>query len=63
MKIKKTASQIILFCCYTLTAFLFAGCVDDVNLEDQFHETRKLVLYGRLCPQLDTNGPHHPCKG
>ena len=54
MKIKKTASQIILFCCYTLTAFLFAGCVDDVNLEDQFHETRKLVLYGRLCPQLDT---------
>lgn len=53
MKIKKSPI-IILFFCYALTALFFAGCIDDVNLEDQFYDTRKLVLYGRLCPQLDT---------
>lgn len=31
-----------------------AGCVDVVNIKDQLHETEKLVVYCRLCPQIDT---------
>lgn len=54
MKINKAASRIILFYCYALSALFFTGCIDDVNLEDQFYDTRKLVLYSRLCPQMDT---------
>lgn len=35
-------------------ALLFTGCVETVDIGDQFHETSKLVLYCRLCPQMDT---------
>lgn len=34
--------------------FLFSACVDDVPIDREFNETQKLVLYSRLCPQLDT---------
>ncbi|MCR4856819.1 MAG: DUF4249 domain-containing protein [Bacteroidales bacterium] len=54
MKTNQIITRIILFISYVLTTCVFVGCVDDVNLEDQFNETRKLVLYARLCPQLDT---------
>ena len=54
MKIKRTITRIILFISCVLTTCAFVGCVDDVDLEGQFNETRKLVLYARLCPQLDT---------
>lgn len=37
-----------------MAAVAFTGCVDDINIEDQFGETRKLVLYCRLCPQMDS---------
>ncbi|MCR5115822.1 MAG: DUF4249 domain-containing protein [Bacteroidales bacterium] len=33
-----------------------SGCISDVNLEDQLHETRKLVLFCRIAPQMDTLG-------
>ena len=36
-----------------LAATLLTGCVDDVNIEN-YGETRKLVLYCRLCPQMDS---------
>ena len=54
MKIKRTITRIIMFISCVLTTCAFVGCVDDVDLEGQFNETRKLVLYARLCPQLDT---------
>lgn len=54
MKIDRILFCIILFFSYITTSIFFLGCVDDVDLENQFHDTRKLVLYGRLCPQLDT---------
>lgn len=38
----------------TAFSFLFTACVDDVSIDQEFNETQKLVLYSRLCPQLDT---------
>lgn len=38
----------------TTLSFLFSACVDDVPIDREFDETQKLVLYSRLCPQLDT---------
>jgi len=38
----------------TAFSFLFTACVDDVPIDQEFKETQKLVLYSRLCPQLDT---------
>ena len=38
----------------TALSFLFSACVDDVPIDREFDETQKLVLYSRLCPQLDT---------
>lgn len=38
----------------TFFAFLFTACVDEVHIDREFDETQKLVLYSRLCPQLDT---------
>lgn len=35
-----------------------ASCIDDIDLENQLHETKKLVLYCRLCPQLDATEVH-----
>ena len=35
-------------------SFLFTACIDDVPIDREFNETQKLVLYSRLCPQLDT---------
>lgn len=37
-----------------LSTAAFYGCVDDVNIENQFNETRKLVLFCRLCPSMDS---------
>ena len=54
MKIDRIVSRIILVCSYIIASVFFVGCIDDVDLENQFHETKKLVLYCRLCPQLDT---------
>lgn len=38
----------------TTLSILFTACVDEVQIDREFDETRKLVLYSRLCPQLDT---------
>ena len=38
----------------TLLSLLLFSCVDEVHIDQDFHETQKLVLYSRLCPQLDT---------
>ena len=38
----------------TTFSFLFTACVDEVPIDREFNETQKLVLYSRLCPQLDT---------
>jgi len=38
----------------TVFSFLFSACVDEVPIDREFDETQKLVLYSRLCPQLDT---------
>lgn len=38
----------------TAFSFLFTACVDDVPIDRVFNETQKLVLYSRLCPQMDT---------
>lgn len=46
--------QIVALVCSMMAAVAFTGCVDDINIEDQFGETRKLVLYCRLCPQMDS---------
>ena len=33
---------------------MFTSCVDEVNIHNQLGENQKLVLYARLCPQLDS---------
>ena len=38
----------------TFFSLLLSSCVDEVHIDRDFHETQKLVLYCRLCPQLDT---------
>ena len=38
----------------SLFSLLLSSCVDEVHIDRDFHETQKLVLYCRLCPQLDT---------
>ena len=38
----------------TLFALLLSSCIDEVQIDRDFDETQKLVLYSRLCPQLDT---------
>lgn len=50
--IKKFRMFVVIFA--TAFSFLFAACVDDVPIDREFNETQKLVLYSRLCPQLDT---------
>lgn len=37
-----------------LFPLLLGSCVDDMSIDREFHEEQKLVLYSRLCPQLDT---------
>lgn len=37
-----------------LAMFVFNGCVDEVDIHSDFNETPKLVLYARLCPQIDS---------
>ena len=37
-----------------LAAVAFTGCVDDVVIPNPSGENQKLVLYARLCPQLDS---------
>ena len=44
--------NIIIFVILSIVAF--TACVDEVHIDQDFHETQKLVLYCRLCPQLDT---------
>lgn len=54
MDILKKYYRFLLLVSLSLLGFLFSSCVDDVDIENHFNETRKLVLYGRLCPQLDS---------
>ena len=51
-KIKNMKKNIIIFVILSIVAF--TACVDEVHIDQDFHETQKLVLYCRLCPQLDT---------
>ena len=37
-----------------LASVAFTGCVDEVVIPNQSGESQKLVLYARLCPQLDS---------
>lgn len=37
-----------------LAATLLSGCVDNVDVGEQGFDTSKLVLYCRLCPQMDS---------
>ena len=50
----KTFRIIIVAVFSTLFSLLLFSCVDEVHIDQDFHETQKLVLYCRLCPQLDT---------
>lgn len=43
----------VLICCF-LVAVVLSGCVDVVDIHNHSGETQKLVLYARLCPQLDS---------
>ena len=45
----------MVFTCCVISALTFSRCVDEVHIDQDFNETQKLVLYCRLCPQLDTN--------
>ncbi len=53
MNINKISRIFVVFIA-TSFIFLFTACVDDVSIDREFDETQKLVLYSRLCPQLDT---------
>ncbi len=53
MKTNLTYQKCTLMWCI-LAAVMFSGCVDEVDIHNQMGETQKLVLYARLCPQLDT---------
>ena len=46
--------RLLVFTCCVTSALTFSNCVDEVHIDQDFHETQKLVLYCRLCPQLDT---------
>lgn len=37
-----------------LVSFVLSSCIDEVDLSDQINEKPKLVLYCRLCPQMDS---------
>ena len=50
----KTFRIIIVAVFSTLFPLTFSRCVDEVHIDQDFHESQKLVLYCRLCPQLDT---------
>ena len=52
IKQKNMKKNIIIF--VILSIATFTACVDEVHIDRDFHETQKLVLYCRLCPQLDT---------
>ena len=39
----------------TFFSLFLSCCVDEVQIDRDFGETQKLVLYSRLCPQLDTS--------
>lgn len=43
----------VIISCLLAAAFL-SGCVDNVDVGEQGFDTRKLVLYCRLCPQMDS---------
>ena len=51
-KIKSMKKNIFIFVILSIAAF--TACVDEVHIDQDFNETQKLVLYCRLCPQLDT---------
>ena len=50
----KTFRIIVVAFFSTFFSLLLSSCVDEVHIDRDFHETQKLVLYCRLCPQLDT---------
>lgn len=43
----------LIICCI-LAATLLSSCVDNVDVGEQGFDTSKLVLYCRLCPQMDS---------
>lgn len=52
--IKKSVYQICMMAGFALLAVSWSGCVEEVDLSDQMGEARRLVLYCRLCPQVDS---------
>ncbi|MBR4135601.1 MAG: DUF4249 domain-containing protein [Bacteroidales bacterium] len=53
MSIKTLFRMLVMIVAITLS-LLFTACVDEVQIDREFDEAQKLVLYSRLCPQLDT---------
>ncbi len=51
MNIKRDFIHLRLFCLCTI---LLTSCITDVDIDKQLDEAEKLVLYCRLCPQVDT---------
>lgn len=49
----KPSHSIIVFLAALWAGLLSGGCEDTLNIRDLNEENPKLVLYGRLCPQLD----------
>lgn len=53
MKTIKISRAVVVIFTAILSLFI-TSCVDEVPIDREFDETQKLVLYSRLCPQLDT---------
>lgn len=51
MAIKRNLIRFGLFCLYSI---LLTGCISDVDIDKQLDEEEKMVLYCRLCPQIET---------
>lgn len=47
-------NNILVLLCIGVIAVITSSCVDDVDIRNQMDENQKLVLYARLCPQIDT---------
>lgn len=48
----------ILLLIFSLLTIGLTGCISTVDIEDQLHETQKLVLYCRIFPGMDTVKAH-----
>lgn len=51
---KKQICRICTMAGFALLAVSWTGCMDEVDLSDQLGEAQRLVLYCRLCPQVDS---------